>query len=71
MSTIDELSFEDAFDELENIIARLESGELSLQESVDLFQRGRELSERCQTLLDEAELRVNKLTDEGEMEPLE
>ena len=71
MSNIDELSFEAAFEELEGIIARLEAGDLPLDESVELYERGRKLSERCQTLLDEAELRVNKLTDEGEIEALE
>ena len=71
MSNIDELSFEAAFEELEGIIARLEAGDLPLEESVELYERGRKLSERCQTLLDKAELRVNKLMDEGEIEALE
>jgi exodeoxyribonuclease VII small subunit len=70
MSDINELSFEAAFAELETIVARLESGELSLEESVTLFERGRKLSDYCQTLLDKAELRVNQLTNEGRIEPL-
>ena len=70
MSDISELSFETAFDELEQIVTRLESGELSLEESVAQFERGRALSEHCQSLLDKAELRVNKLTDSGAIEPL-
>lgn len=70
MSDINELSFEAAFAELETIVARLESGDLSLEDSVTLFERGRKLSDYCQTLLDKAELRVNQLTNEGRIEPL-
>ncbi len=70
MSTIDELSFETAYAELEQIITQLESGDLPLEESVTLFERGRKLSEHCQTVLDKAELRVNQLTDDGEVAPL-
>lgn len=68
MNAINELSFETAFAELETIIARLESGELSLDDSVTLFERGRKLSEHCQTLLDKAELRVSQLTADGRIE---
>jgi exodeoxyribonuclease VII small subunit len=70
MSDISELSFETAYAELETIIEKLESGELSLDDSVTLFERGRKLSDHCQTLLDKAELRVNQLTEGGEVEPL-
>ncbi len=69
MNAIHELSFEAAYAELEAIIARLESGELTLDDSVSLFERGRQLAERCQTLLDQAELRVSRLAD-GQIEPL-
>ena len=71
MSDINELSFEQAFGELETIVAKLESGELALEESVTMFERGRKLSDRCQTILDKAELRVNQLTDDGEVRSLE
>jgi exodeoxyribonuclease VII small subunit len=70
MSDINELSFEAAYAELETIIARLESGELALEESVELFERGRKLSDYCQSLLDKAELRVNQLGSDGRIEPL-
>lgn len=63
----DNLSFEDAYRELGEIVNRLESGELSLDESVALYERGRRLAERCASLLDSAELRVNRLVgDSGE-----
>ncbi len=65
MEPINELSFEQAFDQLEEVITQLESGELSLEESVTLYERGKQLSARCQELLDSAELRVKKLNDDG------
>jgi exodeoxyribonuclease VII small subunit len=70
MSNIDERSFESAYAELEHIIAQLESGDLPLDESVTLFEQGRKLAEHCQGLLDKAELRVNQLTDDGEVAAL-
>ena len=70
MSDISALSFEDAYAELETIVTKLESGELSLEDSVRLFERGRELSEHCQKILDESELRVNQLTDNGDLESM-
>ena len=70
MSDINELSFETAYEELESIITKLESGDLPLDDSVTLFERGRLLSEHCQALLDKAELRVSQLTSDGRVEPL-
>ncbi len=70
MSDINELSFETAYAELESIITKLESGDLPLDDSVTLFERGRQLSEHCQALLDKAELRVSQLTADGRVEPL-
>ena len=66
-----DLTFEAAYAELEDIITRLDSGELPLEESVALFERGRKLSQYCQSLLDNAELRVNQLLDNGQIAPLE
>ena len=65
MSEIDTLSFEAAFEELEGIVQALEAGGLPLDESLALFERGQALAAHCNTLLDEAELRVEKLTPEG------
>lgn len=61
----EDLSFEQAYAELEAIVKQLESGELSLEQSVTLFEHGRKLSAYCQTLLDGAELRINQLADDG------
>ncbi|MCK6577883.1 MAG: exodeoxyribonuclease VII small subunit [Anaerolineae bacterium] len=57
------LPFEAAYTQLQEIIARLESGEPTLEESVVLFERGRLLNEHCQRLLDQAELKVTQITD--------
>lgn len=65
------LSFEAAYAELEMIIAQLDSGDLPLEDSVRLFERGRKLSEYCQTLLDSAELRVSQLLEGGRIESLD
>jgi len=71
MNKLSELSFETAYAELETIITQLESGELPLEESVTLFERGRKLSQYCQSLLDKAELRISQLSDDGTLEPLD
>lgn len=67
MSDISALSFEAAFAELEQIVSKMEMGDLPLEESVTLFERGRQLSEHCQRLLDKAELRVNQLANDGQI----
>ena len=63
-----ELSFEQAFAQLEEIVARLESAELSLDESLALFERGQALAARCAKLIDAAELKVKQLSPGGELE---
>jgi exodeoxyribonuclease VII small subunit len=59
---IDQLPYEEAFDQLEKIVAALESGEHSLEETLTLFERGQALSRRCAALLEQAELKVTQLT---------
>ena len=58
---IETLSFEDALAELDETVRQLEAGELSLDESLALFERGQKLSARCQGLLSAAELKVQQL----------
>jgi exodeoxyribonuclease VII small subunit len=70
MKAITELSFEEAYAELEGIITQLTSGELTLEASVKHYERGRELSAYCQRLLDTAELRINRLSDNGTISAL-
>lgn len=67
-SSPSEPTFEQAFKELESIIAKLESGELSLDESLALFERGQALAKQCGALLDAAELKVKQLSPDGELE---
>ena len=67
MQTINELSFEQAYSQLEEVVAKLESGEMNLEESVSLFEQGKQLAAHCQSLLDKAELRVKKLSDDGSL----
>ena len=67
---IEKLSYEEAYTELDNIVTALESGEQSLDEALSLFERGQGLTKRCAELLDEAELKVSKLSGET-LEPFE
>lgn len=55
--------FEHSLDELEQLVARMEGGELSLDESLASFERGIGLYRHCQQALDQAELRVRLLLD--------
>lgn len=61
---IEKLTYEDAFAELEEIVAALESGEQPLDESLSLFERGQKLSKHCTELLARAELKVLELSGE-------
>ena len=53
--------FEKSLDELEGLVARMEKGDLTLEDSVKAFERGMALYQNCQKALDEAELRVDLL----------
>lgn len=68
-----DLTFEQAFQELEDTVRKLEAGGLSLEESLALFERGTELAQLCNEQLDEAELRVRQLLPgpTGEVEAVE
>lgn len=62
------LTFEEALTRLEDIVARLEAGDLPLEESLALFEEGQRLAALCGQLLDQAELRLETLSgpaDEG------
>ena len=62
-------NFEEALTELETLVERMEQGELSLEESLKAFERGIELTRTCQKALDEAEQRIEILTQkEGGLE---
>jgi len=56
-----ELPFEQALERIEEIVEKLEGGDLTLDESLKLFQEGVELSRRCQSVLDEAQRKIELL----------
>lgn len=56
------LAFEDALKQLEAIVARLERGDVPLEESIDIYTRGEALKARCDALLKQAEARIEKIT---------
>lgn len=68
-----DLSYEDAYTELEEIVEKLEAGELPLEQSLALFERGQALSVRCGELLEQAELKLRQLTEEitGELKEID
>jgi exodeoxyribonuclease VII small subunit len=68
---IEELTFETALHELEETVARLEGGDLTLDEALALFERGQGLADYCNRQLDQAALRVEQLTADGEIIELE
>lgn len=65
----DSLTFEQARDELEAIVRTLEEGNVSLQESLDLWDRGEALAARCNDLLGQAEKRLEAAAAADEESP--
>ncbi|MBX2838062.1 MAG: exodeoxyribonuclease VII small subunit [Gammaproteobacteria bacterium] len=63
--------FEDALGELESIVKSLESGDPSLEQSLEQFERGVSLARFCQQSLKEAEQKVQILMDDKDVETLE
>lgn len=64
------LSFEASLEELERVVKELESGDLPLERSLELFEKGMALSETCRKQLEEAETRVEMLIRrEGKLQP--
>lgn len=62
MSDVAEMSFEDAIKELETVVGQLERGDVALDESIALYERGAALKARCEAKLKEAEEKVAKIT---------
>jgi exodeoxyribonuclease VII small subunit len=63
------LSFEKALAELEQIVQKLEGGNVPLEESVAIYERGEALKNRCSELLRQAEARVEKITIDAAGKP--
>lgn len=66
---VESLSYEAALDELEQIVQKMESGEMPLDQTLACFERGEQLAQHCARMLDQAELKIHQLSGEGEMEP--
>ncbi len=64
--SLQKLNFEEAMEKLEKIVELLESGELSLEDSVKSFEEGIELSKLCKKKLESAENRVKKIVEKAE-----
>jgi exodeoxyribonuclease VII small subunit len=67
--TEEPLTFEAARDELEQIVRRLEDGNVTLQESLDLWERGEKLAAHCDRLLGQAEQRLEAAKARSEQAP--
>ena len=66
---IEKMSFEEAMAELERVVDALEKGEVPLEQSITLYERGAQLKAHCEAKLKAAEERVEKLTLDARGEP--
>ncbi|MDJ0823508.1 MAG: exodeoxyribonuclease VII small subunit [Paracoccaceae bacterium] len=66
---IEEMTFEQAMAELEDVVGKLERGDVALEESITLYERGAALRKRCEAKLKEAEEKVHAITLDAEGNP--
>lgn len=66
---IDEMSFEDAIRELEQVVTQLDRGDVALEDSIKLYERGAALKARCEAKLKEAEEKVAQITLDANGQP--
>ncbi|EAQ26886.1 exodeoxyribonuclease VII small subunit [Roseovarius sp. 217] len=64
-----EMTFEQAMKELEQVVGRLERGDVALDESITLYERGAKLKKRCEEKLKEAEEKVAAITLDADGQP--
>ena len=64
-TAIEDMSFEEAMRELEQVVNALESGDVALEQSIALYERGAKLKQRCDTKLKEAEEKVALITQDA------
>lgn len=69
ITPIADLSFEDALRSLEDVVRRLESGDVPLDESITLYERGEALRKHCQARLDAAQERIEKIVAGADGKP--
>ena len=65
------MKFEDNLKKLEGLVAKMESGEMNLDEMIKAFEEGRKLVFDCQKDLESIRLRIEKVTKDGQVAPLE
>ena len=65
-AAISDMSFEQALAALEQVVRKLESGEVPLDESIALYERGEKLRQACQARLDAAQARIEAIVADGE-----
>ena len=65
-SDIAKLSFEEALAELESVVQKLESGQVSLEDSIDMYTRGTYLKQHCEARLADAQARIEKVVVSGD-----
>ena len=65
------MKFEDNLKKLEGLVGKMESGELNLDEMIKAFEEGRKLVTDCQKDLDSIRQRIEKVTKDGSVEPLQ
>lgn len=70
-TNLDQLSYEQAFEELQEVINLLEAGDKPLEETLSLYERGQALYQHCTSLLDKAELKVQQINLNGALENFE
>lgn len=66
---VSEMNFEEAMKELEGVVSRLESGDVPLEDSIKLYERGAALKEHCRKKLAEAEEKVAQITLDADGNP--
>ena len=66
---VSKMTFEQAMAELEQVVGKLERGDVALDDSIKLYERGAELKKRCETKLKEAEEKVAAITLDDKGQP--
>ena len=67
---VEQMTFEQALKELEQVVGRLERGDVALEDSIALYERGAALKARCERKLAEAEEKVSKITLSADGQPV-
>lgn len=68
---LENLTYEQAFEELQTVIQQLEAGDKPLEETLALYERGQALYQHCTSLLEKAELKVQRINQNGTLDDFE